>query len=251
MSSFETIHCLETWGDFACFTRPEMKIERYSYPVITPSAARGIFDSVLWKPGVCWQPTRVEILSLPRFIGLRRNEVKDKGPSEREIIAWREGKAPIQPIVADGDGETLDTDQKGRTQRQTMALKDVRYRLYAGLTSLPGGRSELRGMNEQFARRARNGQCIQQPSFGCREFPAFFRLVEPDEPMTRSPIDLTQDLGWMVYDTFDLGRINTSNAVAGVSLFRAEICNGTLDIPPYDSPLVVKPSTSSSSSSSF
>lgn len=98
-----TLHCLEIWGDFACFSRPEMKVERYSYPVITPSATRGIFDAILWKPGIRWQPVKVELLEPPRYIALRRNEVKDKGPGERTIRNWMSGRAEPTPIIADAD----------------------------------------------------------------------------------------------------------------------------------------------------
>jgi CRISPR-associated protein Cas5d len=241
-----------------------MKIERYSYPVITPSATRAIFDAILWKPGVRWQPRRVELLTPPRFIGLRRNEVKDKGPGEQKILRWRDGRAPIEPIIADGDSELLETDQKGRTQkrrtqkgrtqRQTMALKNVRYRLYAQLVGLPGGREDLRGMDQQFGRRAQRGQCVWQPCLGCREFPAYFTWLEPGTtgPGTAGPqpVPVTQDLGWMVYDVFDLSRINGPSEPASVSLFRAVIRDGVLDIPPYESPDVTKPPPLSSSPSS-
>src|SRR4030043_2395063 len=93
-------YCLEVVVDFACFTRPEMKVERFSYPVITPSAAHGIFDAIYWKRsyGFYWQVEKVEILSMPKYIALRRNEVKDKVPSERTILSWRDGKAEIEPI---------------------------------------------------------------------------------------------------------------------------------------------------------
>jgi len=118
-----TLQCLEIWGDFACFSRPEMKVERYSYPVITPSAARAVFDAILWKPGVRWQPLRVELLEPPRYIALRRNEVKDKGPSERTILNWMSGRAEPTPIFADADSDWLGTDVGGRTQRQTMSCR--------------------------------------------------------------------------------------------------------------------------------
>ena len=119
-------HVLEVWGDFACFSRPEMKVERFSYPIMTPSAARGIFDAIYFKrTEFRWQIRRIEVLSPPTFIPLRRNEVKDKAP-ERAIQQWMSGKAPPEPLWADGTSEELGTDMKGRTQRQTMALKNVR-----------------------------------------------------------------------------------------------------------------------------
>jgi CRISPR-associated protein Cas5d len=191
-----------------------------------------VFDAILWKPGVRWQPDKVELLEPPRYIALRRNEVKDKGPSERTIAGWISGRSQPTPLFAD--------DDSSRTQRQTMALKRVRYRVQAHLVSLPDGREDLRVLSEQFARRARRGQCVWQPCMGNREFPAFFRLVEGGEtPSPPVPIDL--DIGWMVYDVFDLSRVNGDDARPSISLFRARIDQGVLDIPDYHSAEVVKP----------
>lgn len=122
---------LEVWGDLACFSNPVMKVERFSYEIITPSAARGIFEAIYWKSKFRWQITAIEILKKPQYIALRRNEVKDKIPSHSAILRWADGLEDPEPILADGDSSLLGTDQKGRTQRQTMALKDVRYRIQA------------------------------------------------------------------------------------------------------------------------
>lgn len=233
-------HTLEVWGDLACFTRPEMKVERYSYPIMTPSAARAVFDAIYWKPRVHWQVTRVETLAEPRYIALRRNEVKDKAPTTTTILQWAEGKKPPEPLWADGDRDSLGTDQKGRTQRQTMALKNVRYRISARLVPWAEYRGEVRGMEEQFRRHARRGQCIYQPYLGCREFPSSFRLVESSEP-PESPFPLDLNLGWMLYDVFDLSRPGTPNDPPCVSLFRAVVRRGVLDVPEYDCPEVRKP----------
>ena len=167
---------LEVWGDFACFTRPETKVERYSYPIITPSAARGIFDAIYFKRGYgfFWQIEKIELLSLPRYIALRRNEVKNKAPPDRTIHAWMRGKQDVKPIWADGTKDTLGSDQEGRTQRQTMALKNVRYRLHAHMCVRKDGSGDLTEMQRQFKRRAEQGKCFHQPYFGCREFPAWF-----------------------------------------------------------------------------
>jgi CRISPR-associated protein Cas5d len=233
-------HCLEVWGDLACFTRPEMKVERFSYPVITPSAARGIFDAIYWKKfyGFYWQIEKVEILIPPKYIALRRNETKDKAPGERMILAWRDGKEDIGPIWADGDRESLGTDQKGRTQRQTMALKDVRYRLHAHLY-LRGGAQDLQPLDAQFERRAQIGKCFYQPYFGCREFPAYFALADAraDKP---APISLDLDLGWMLYDVFDLRRPNASDAKPSISVFHAQVFKGVMQVPEYGDPTVRK-----------
>lgn len=229
-------HILDVWGDLACFTRPELKVERYSYPVITPSAARGIFDAIYWKRsyGFYWQVERVEVLKPPRYIPLRRNEVKDKAPSPRTIGQWMNGSATVEPLWADGDKAALGSDQKGRTQRQTMALKDVRYRLHAHMRLRGGG--EPRALDAQFQRRAQRGQAVYQPYFGCREFPAWFELAVGEA--TPAPFDL--DLGWMLYDTFDLGRDNGPDSRAAISVFRARVRSGVLDVPAYDSSEVAK-----------
>lgn len=231
-------HCLEVWGDFACFTRPEMKVERYSYPIITPSAARGIFDAIYWKKsyGFYWQVEKVEMLSLPSYIALRRNEVKDKAPNDSAIMRWKDGKAEPEPLWADGDRDLLGTDQKGRTQRQTMALKDVRYRLHAHLRFRQENQ-DARAFDAQFERRAKAGQCYYQPFLGCREFPAFFALAEDAQA---APVKLDLDLGYMLYDVFDLGRDNDSQAKPSISVFHAHLRKGVMDVPGYDDPAVCK-----------
>ena len=233
-------HCLEVWGDFACFTRPEMKVERFSYPVITPSAARGIFDAIYWKRsyGFYWQIEKVEILLPPRYIALRRNEVKDKAPSERTILAWKNGKSNIEPLWADGDRELLGTDQKGRTQRQTMALKDICYRLYAHI-AFRNDEQDAKTHDSQFERRASHGKCFYQPYFGCREFPAYFELIE-NSSNRQLPITLDLDLGWILYDVFDLSRSNDEYAPPHISVFHARISKGEMKVPAYNDPEVRK-----------
>lgn len=233
-------HCLEIWGELACFTRPEMKVERYSYPVITPSAARGIFDAVYWKKayGFYWQIEKVEVLAPPRYIALRRNEVKDKVPSEKTILQWRDGRAKIEPIWADGDTNFTGSDFKGRTQRQTMALKEVWYRVYAHL-QFRENIHDAQTYDAQFERRASQGKCFYQPYLGCREFPAYFKLLDV-ETRHPQPHPLHLDIGWMLYDVFDLGHANESNAPAMVSVFKAHVDNGVMTIPSFDDPAVKK-----------
>ncbi|WP_295389642.1 type I-C CRISPR-associated protein Cas5c [uncultured Thiodictyon sp.] len=240
-------HTLEVWGDLACFTRPEMKVERFSYPVITPSAARGIFDAIYWdarregdrvRPYFFWQVTRIEVLELPRFIALRRNEVKDRVPGTAILNKWMKGTATPEPLWADGS----DGDQKGRTQRQTMALKHVRYRLTARIVPKSAFRTDQNAMNSQFQRRARAGKCFQQPYFGCREFPAFFEYVEDPGAATQPPVALDQHLGLMLYDIFDLNREAVKDGDPSyISLFDATLHSGVLEVPPFDSPAVKKP----------
>jgi len=230
---------LRVWGDFACFSRPEMKVERFSYPVITPSAARGIFDAVYCKPKEFrWQITRVEVLKQPTFIALRRNEVKDK-INHKTVAKWIKGTAEPEPIWADGDKGLLGTDMKGRTQRQTMALKNVAYVLHAQIHPWPDFAGRQQALEAQFRRRAAAGKCVWQPYLGCREFPAFFELVEVGEPPP-STVDLDQDLGYMLYDVFDLSRPGDAFSLPSISLFQARIAGGVLDVPAYGSPEVVK-----------
>jgi CRISPR-associated protein Cas5d len=239
-------HTLEVWGDLACFTRPEMKVERFSYPVITPSAARGIFDAIYWdgkrekagiRPYFYWQVTRIEVLEMPRYIALRRNEVKGRVPGTSVINRWMRGDfESSKPVLkADGDDETT-----GRTQRQTMALKNVRYRLSARIVPKPG--NDWGKLNACFQRRARAGKCFQQPYFGCREFPAFFEYIEePDiSPAATAPLD--QHLGLMLYDVFDLRKeLVRDNDEPFITLFDATVRNGVLEVPSFDSETVKKP----------
>ncbi|MBN1588971.1 MAG: type I-C CRISPR-associated protein Cas5 [Pirellulales bacterium] len=237
---------IEAWGDFACFSSPVAKAERFSYAVPTPSAVRGIFDAIYCKPPEFrWQVDRIEILNPIRYIALRRNETKEK-VSEQAVQKWMKGTAQSEPIMADADASYWGSDQRGRTQRQTMALKDVRYRLTAHVVPRPGFENRMQGIEAQFRRRASQGKCVWQPSFGCREMPAYFRLIEPDEPP--SPREaVTMDLGWMLYDVFDLaednhaklGKKNGWKTVGpAISLFQATIRDGVLDVPPYGDPSV-------------
>jgi len=229
---------LEVWGDFACFSRPELKVERFSYPVITPSAARGIFDAIYAKPAEFkWRITQIEILEQPSYIALRRNEVKDK-VNANAVLDWMGGKREPEPIWADGDRDLLGTDEKGRTQRQTMALKDVCYRLHAEIRPWPEHEGRQAALEAQFRRRAERGKCFQQPYFGCREFPAFFKLAGSGEE--RPPVSLDQDIGFMLYDVFDLSVPGTPHDAPAVSLFRAEVRGGVLRVPDYSSPEVLK-----------
>lgn len=245
------IHTLEVWGDLACFTRPEMKVERFSYPVITPSAARGIFDAIYWdgrrdgqimRPYFHWQVKRIEVLELPRYIALRRNEVKDTVPGTAVLNRWMNGNAAPEPIWADGNKDELGTDQKGRTQRQTMALKNVRYRITAQIIPKSGFAHDYGKFNSLFERRAKQGKCFQQPYFGCREFPAFFEYVESPDASTIAPASIDQHLGFMLYDVFDLRKEAVSDGDKPfITLFDAYVHNGILEVPPFDSVSVKKP----------
>lgn len=241
---------LEVWGALACFTRPEFKVERFSYPIITPSAARGIFDAIyldfdpVGKSSLMyWQVSRIEVLEPVRYISLMRNEVKEKA-SLRNIQDWIKDPRRFTPLYADASGEESSGGSKGRTQRQTMALKDVRYRLSAHAVLYREDPALRQKIEQSFQRRARAGQCVYQPYLGCREFTGYFRLVEPDEPCPQ-PIPYSEKIGWMLYDVFDLSRpgrpLRTDKGEKPrISLFEAEVVAGVLEVPPYESEQVKK-----------
>jgi len=228
-------HVLEIWGDFACFSRPEGgKVERLSYPCPTPSAARGVFDAIYAKPPEFrWQVTRIDLLSMPAYIALRRNEVGHVA-STANIGKWMKGTQPT-PLFAD-DGAI-------RQQRQTMAIRNPHYRLHAQIIPWPGFERQQTAFDEQFRCRASHGKCFHQPAMGVREFLAFFRLVDDMEAdhRARPPVALDQDVGFMVYDVFDLSHPGRSDSAPSISLFHAVIHGGVLDIPPYESREVRKP----------
>jgi len=239
-------HTLEVWGELACFTRPEMKVERFSYPVITPSAARGIFDAIYWegireshgmKPYFHWQIERIEVLEMPRYIALRRNEVKGIVPGIAKLNKWMNGTETAEPLWADSDDATT-----GRTQRQTMALKNVRYRLTARIIPKAGFSSpeQINKFDSMFERRARQGKCFQQPFFGCSEFPAYFEYLQQGEQQ-KQPAAFDQHIGWMLYDVFDLRRDVVRDDKPFISLFDATVVGGVLEVPTFNDEKVRKP----------
>lgn len=219
--------CLEVSGPLACFTRPEMKVERVSYDVITPSAARAVFDAILWKPAISWRVKKIEVLAPIHWISVRRNEVGAVASVRRKEI-----------FIEDE-----------RQQRAGLLLRDVKYRLYAEFTFIfPEKRcqvynpvpdylvdaedaAELRKDETpakyaaMFERRAKKGQCFNQPYLGCREFSADFRLVDPAaEPA--QPIAETKDLGWMLYD-LDFSDLKNPKPL----FFRAQMKSGVIIVP--------------------
>ncbi|MGI5927675.1 MAG: type I-C CRISPR-associated protein Cas5c [Thermacetogeniaceae bacterium] len=229
---------VEVWGDFACFSRPETKVERLSYPVMTPSAARGVLDAIYAKPiEFTWRVSKIEVLKPIQFIALRRNEVKDK-ISERTVRSASKKGGELEPIVVDATREMYGTDAKGRTQRQTIALKNVRYRIHACIKPRPGMDNRIRSITSQAERRLQGGKCFYQPYLGCREFTGYFSPSQGE----KDPIKENIDLGWMLYDVFDLDRVTFGNAKPFISLFKAKLEDGVLHVPPWDSPQVKKPS---------
>ncbi len=226
---------LEVWGDFACFTRPETKVERFSYPVMTPSAARGVLDAIYVKPlEFCWRVEKIEVLNPIKFIPLKRNEVKDRIPGISDSIMKKGGE--FQLIIADDAGDDVD-DKKGRTQRQTIALKNVRYRIHAHIELRKGFETQRKSIEQQAKRRISQGKCYYQPYFGCREFAAYFEFAEDEKPTNGENLDI----GFMVYDVYNLDEVIIDNAPPFISLFKAELKKGVLEIPHWDSELVKKP----------
>jgi CRISPR-associated protein Cas5d len=180
---------LEAWGDYALITRPEMKVERVSYDVITPSAARGIIEAIYWKPAIKWHIDKIHVYNPIEFTNIRRNEVKSK-ISARAVDFVMNGGAKTLYINTNAD----------RQQRASMVLKNVHYVIEAHfeLTDKVGETDTIEKHYNIALRRMRNGQCYHNPCFGCREFPANFRLIEGDLP--RSSLTGEMDLGYMLYD---------------------------------------------------
>jgi len=209
-----TQFCLEVSGDYACFTRPEMKVERVSYDVMTPSAARAVFESILWKPEIRWRILKIEVLKPIRWISVRRNEVASKISTRNVQTAMNSGRGML--------GLYVDED---RQQRAGLFLRDVVYRLHAEMEMASGeALTNSSKYHEMFARRAEKGQCVNQPYLGCREFAARFRLVDP-LARTPEPIAETRDLGWMLYD-LDFSNV----ADPKPQFFRAALENGVVDV---------------------
>lgn len=182
-------YCLEVAGDFACFTRPEMKVERVSYDVITPSAARSVFETILWKPAIRWRITKIEVLSPIRWISIRRNEVGAKLSVANAKTAMNRGYGELALYVEDE-----------RQQRAGLFLQHVKYRLHASMELVSDeARANPLKYREMFERRADKGQCVNQPYLGCREFAAKFRRIT-DLAAEPAPIAETRELGWMLYD---------------------------------------------------
>jgi len=211
---------LHVWGDRACFTRPEMKVERVSYDVMTPSAARGILDAIHWKPAIRWTINRIHVLKPIRFESLRRNEVGSKIPA---------GSA-AQSMKAGSTAGLINLVEEDRQQRAATILRDVGYVIEAhfSLTNRAGSEDSVGKHLDIFNRRARKGQCFQMPCLGVREFPANFRLVEESERFPdRTELAGERDLGWMLHD------IDFDRAMAP-RFFRARMQDGVIDVPPWD-----------------
>lgn len=209
-------------GARACFTRPELKSERFSYDVITPSAARGILEAIHWKPAIRWSVDRIRVLKPIRFESIRRNEVGGKLSVALATKAMKAGSTAGLATVVEDD----------RQQRASTILRDVAYVIEAhfSLTARAGAEDSVGKHLDIFNRRARKGQCFQAPCLGVREFPAEFSLVESDAdlPVPDPGAAVDRELGLMLHDIdFDHGMTPR--------FFRARLENGVMRVPPWDS----------------
>jgi len=219
---------LRAWGQYACFTRPEMKVERVSYDVMTPSAARGILEAIYWKPAIRWRIERIHVMAPIRFTNIRRNELASKIPLRNIQKAMRDTTSPLGTFI-----------EEDRQQRAAMVLEGVDYIIEACFeitakagTLATGGAPDPTDREpgkhyDIFKRRAEVGQCFSQPYFGTREFPVSFNWISKDDIPT-SPLLGVQDLGWMLHD------IDFSNDMEP-RFFHAIMRNGVVEVPPFES----------------
>ncbi len=207
---------LEVWGDYACFSRPEMKVERVSYDVITPSAARGLLEAIMWHPGMRWIIDRIQVCNPIRFTNIRRNEVKD-------VISARN----VKTLMEKGSGELYLSTPDSIQQRAAMVLKDVRYIIDAHfeLTAKAVPSDSTGKFQEMARRRIEKGQFYHQPYFGTREFPAHFQPCS-ERPPCPDELKGEKDLGWML---LDMDYRDTTDIQP--MFFRAVMHDGIIDVP--------------------
>lgn len=208
---------LKVWGDYGCFTRPEMKVERVSYDVMTPSAARGILEAIHWKPAIRWVIDAIHVLEPIRFQSIRRNEVGHKAPAGKIKSAMKRGDLEGLSLLVDED----------RQQRASMVLVKPAYVIDAHfeMTGKAGPDDNEAKHLDTFNRRARRGQCFHQPCLGTREFSAAFELIEPDADLPET-IPESRDLGYMLYDIDHAAKGRPS------LFFHAQLENGVMRVPP-------------------
>lgn len=204
---------IECWGEYACFTRAELKVERVSYEMMTPSAARGLVEAIFWHPGMRYVIDRIYLLKPIKFTNIRRNEVKSKVSANNMLTAAKQGKSSYLSTRED------------IAQRAATVLRDVHYciDLHFEMTENANDTDNSGKFREMLCRRARKGQCYHQPYFGCREFPARFRLLEDDESI--NPYPESRQLGFMLYDMDYSDREHIRPM-----FFQAELKNGVLDV---------------------
>ena len=211
---------VEVWGDYALFTRPEMKTERVSYDVMTPSAARGLLESIYWHPGMKWCIDRIHVCSPIRFTNIRRNEVKD-------TISARK----VKTVMEKGQGELYLATPESIQQRAAMVLRDVHYVIDAhfDLTENAAPGDNAGKFQDIIKRRLERGQCYSMPYFGTREFPAHFRRCT-ELPPCPDELKGVRDLGWML---LDMDYTKPQNITP--RFFRASLTDGVMVVPPWDS----------------
>jgi CRISPR-associated protein Cas5d len=209
---------IRCWGELACFTRPEMKVERVSYDVITPSAARGIIEAIYWKPEIDWIIDKLRVLRPICFTSMRRNEVGTKINANAAATVMRAGSGDLGLFI-----------EVERQQRAALLLRDVAYVIEAHFEIISGEQNEAKHL-DSFNRRARSGQCFSRPYLGCREFPADFELIENEEAIPPCDPSLmgTRDLGWMLHD-IDFTRDRQPR------FFHAVMSDGIITVPPFNS----------------
>lgn len=211
---------LKIWGDYACFTRPEMKSERVSYDVPTPSAIRGILEAVHWKPAIVWRVNRIHVMKPVRFENVRRNELGGKIATDSVKSAMKAGRGELQTFIEDD-----------RQQRASMLLKDVEYLVEASfeLTDKAGPEDNEGKHLDIFNRRLEKGQVYHRPCLGCREFPAFVERVDDIIPSPLADLpEGNRDLGFMLYD---LDYTNNYQPM----FFRARLEKGIVTVPDHNS----------------
>lgn len=210
---------LLVWGRNACFTRPEMKVERVSYDVMTPSAARGILEAILWKPALRWRVTEIDVLKPIKWESVRRNEVG-------AVISARAAKQ----VMDRGRGNLGLYIEKERQQRAGLFLRDVAYIIHAffEMTANAGDSDNIVKFREMFLRRAQKGQCFHRPYLGCREFAAHFKLIPQHAPLPKL-LDDSRYLGWMLLD------MDYSREEPAPRFFLAELEKGRIKVPSFES----------------
>lgn len=210
---------LRVWGDFACFTRPEMKVERVSYDVMTPSSARGVLEAILWKPAILWHIEFIDVLKPIQWTSVRRNEVGAVVSTRNITSAMEKGSGNLGMYV-----------EEERQQRAGLLLRDVDYVIHGrfSMTKKAGPEDTPVKFAEMFRRRAEKGQCFKQPYLGCREFTAHFEWISPETEQPRR-IEESRDLGYMLYD------MDYSDETPTPRFFRAKLENGRMFVPASDS----------------
>lgn len=201
---------VKVWGGIACFTRPEMKVERVSYDVMTPSAARGVLEAIFWKPEFSWQVREIWVLNPIHHFSILRNETKSKA-----VVST------ARKWATDGGGYFAEDD---RAQRHTLALREVSYLIKADIVLKPHAIDNVAKYRDQFRRRVERGQCHHIPYLGCREFSAYFGPPDSSE----QAIDFTDDLGRML---FDLDYASDESGRGTPRFFLSRLEAGVLKIP--------------------